>query len=238
MFAGPQIHCSIQLTGSHLLLWYLWSLDFTSFSFVLSHLIKCKLDLDTVHLASRYSLSIVQLCMVCGTSRLTTKIPVHHNALNFKFLQHLVNFSMFTVSVYLNCNGFSSFNVLGSLVTRLIASFCPIYLFYIHVLYRIQYTYKILIHCIISLYIQWNHSFQYIFYWCLHTLNYFTQISIFYFIEVSMGLVHYSSIPHTSYFLCGLFNSQILCNIFMIPAFTWHITDFNLVYLFLCGYLP
>ena len=87
--------------------------------------------------------------MVCGTSRLTTKVPAHHNALNFKFLQHPVNCSMFTVSVHFNCSGFSSFNVHGSLslVTHLISSFCPIYLFYIYVLHRTQYTHKILIHC-------------------------------------------------------------------------------------------
>ena len=69
-----------------------------------------------------------------------------HSILNFFSI--LLNCSLFTVSVYFNCDKFSSFNVHGSwsIVTRLISSFCPIYLFYIYVLYRTQYTYKILIH--------------------------------------------------------------------------------------------
>ena len=91
----------------------------------LSHLIKCGLDLDTVHLALRYSLSIVHLFMVCGTSRLTPKVQPH--------LCLSAYCPMFTLSVHFNCSGFLSFNVHGSssLFTRLISPFCPIYFTFI-----------------------------------------------------------------------------------------------------------
>ena len=208
MFVGPQMHCSIQLTGSHLLLWHLWGLDFTAFSFVLN------VDWIWIQFILRLNIHIQLFIYVWSVVHHSWPQKFLHITMHsiLNFFSILLNCSLFTVSVYFNCDKFSSFNVHGSwsIVTRLISSFCPIYLFYIYVLYRTQYTYKI--HCITGLYIQWNHLFQYIFYRCLYTLNHSTQTSIsFWGVSglSSLLLQHLPYIPHTSYLLCGLFNSQI-----------------------------
>ena len=118
------------------------SLDFTSFSSVLSHLIKCGFDLDTVHLASRYSLSIVHLFMVCGMSWLTTKVQ-----------QHLCCWLIVQCSLW--ASTVVDFPVLMFTDPR---HFLPVlslpFVPYILRLLAASYTYKILIHCITSLYIQ------------------------------------------------------------------------------------